>query len=145
MARLSSATVSELTWGAGHASAFCPRHRFPDFIGTYVVRLLHAAGHRIPALDYILPKASLPEGVVFHVCHIRQGRRPVMTFDAVVHHAWLADVGPSMDRPLEFEITKLVGTIRLLEFCRRMGSPHFVFASSSSVCGPESPPCRSRN
>ncbi|MCX6876592.1 MAG: GDP-mannose 4,6-dehydratase, partial [Verrucomicrobia bacterium] len=34
---------------------------------------------------------------------------------------------------------QLVGTIRLLEFCRRTGVPHFVFASSSSVYGKETP------
>ncbi len=44
-----------------------------------------------------------------------------------------------MDRPMEYEITNVTGTIRLLEFCRRMGVPHFVFASSSSVYGPETP------
>jgi UDP-glucuronate 4-epimerase len=44
-----------------------------------------------------------------------------------------------MDRPMEYEITNVIGTIRLLEFCRRMGVPHFVFASSSSVYGPDTP------
>ena len=78
-------------------------------------------------------------GVAFHVCDIRRGDLPDRTFDAVVHLAALAGVRPSMDRPLEYEITNVIGTIRLLEFCRRMGIPHFVFASSSSVYGPETP------
>jgi UDP-glucuronate 4-epimerase len=55
----------------------------------------------------------------------------------VVHLAALAGVRPSMDRPMEYEISNVIGTIRPLEFCRRMGVPHFVFASSSSVYGPE--------
>ena len=109
------------------------------FIGTHVVRHLHAAGHRVTALDYLSPKLPLPEGVAFHVCDIRQGELPDRTFDAVVHLAALAGVRPSMDRPMEYEITNVIGTIRLLEFCRRMGIPHFVFASSSSVYGPETP------
>ena len=109
------------------------------FIGTHVVRHLHAAGHRVTGLDHIPPKNPLPEGVAFHVCDIRQGELPDRTFDAVVHLAALAGVRPSMDRPLEYEITNVIGTIRLLEFCRRMGIPHFVFASSSSVYGPETP------
>ncbi len=109
------------------------------FIGTHVVRHLHAAGHRVTGLDHIPPKNPLPEGVAFHVCDIRQGELPDRTFDAVVHLAALAGVRPSLDRPMEYEITNVIGTIRLLEFCRRMGIPHFVFASSSSVYGPETP------
>ena len=109
------------------------------FIGTHVVRHLHAAGHRVTGLDQIPPKDPLPEGVAFHVCDIRQGELPDRTFDAVVHLAALAGVRPSMDRPIEYEITNVIGTIRLLEFCRRMGVPRFVFASSSSVYGPETP------
>ncbi len=109
------------------------------FIGTHVVRHLHAAGHRVTGLDHIPPKAPLPEGVAFHVCDIRQGELPDRTFDAVVHLAALAGVRPSMDRPMEYETTNVVGTIRLLEWCRRMGVPQFVFASSSSVYGPDTP------
>jgi len=41
-----------------------------------------------------------------------------------------------MDRPLEYEITNVTGTIRLLEFCRRVAVPTFIHASSSSVYGP---------
>ncbi|MEI7957100.1 MAG: NAD-dependent epimerase/dehydratase family protein [Verrucomicrobiota bacterium] len=109
------------------------------FIGTYVVRSLHAAGHRVTGLDQIPPKDPLPEGVAFHVCDIRQGELPDRTFDAVVHLAALAGVRPSLDRPMEYETTNVVGTIRMLEFCRRMGVPQFVFASSSSVYGPDTP------
>ena len=68
-----------------------------------------------------------------------RGELPDKSFDAVVHLAALAGVRPSMDRPLEYEITNVIGTIRLLEFCRRMGVPHFVFASSPSVYGPNTP------
>jgi UDP-glucuronate 4-epimerase len=109
------------------------------FIGTHVVRHLHAAGHRVTGLDHIPPKDPLPEGVAFHVCDIRKGELPARTFDAVVHLAALAGVRPSMDRPMEYEITNIIGTIRLLEFCRSMSIPHFVFASSSSVYGPDTP------
>ena len=109
------------------------------FIGTHVVRHLHAAGHRVTGLDHIPPMNPLPEGVAFHVCDIRKGELPDRAFDAVVHLAALAGVRPSMNRPMEYEITNVIGTIRLLEFCRRMGIPHFVFASSSSVYGPDTP------
>ena len=109
------------------------------FIGTHVVRHLHEAGHKITALDYLPPKEPLPEGVRFEQCDIRQGMFPNLCFDTVVHLAALAGVRPSIDRKLDYEITNVVGTLRLLDFCRRMNVPTFVFASSSSVYGPESP------
>ena len=37
------------------------------------------------------------------------------------------------------ETTNVTGTMRLLEHCRTYGIPRFVFASSSSVYGPDSP------
>ena len=109
------------------------------FIGRHVVRHLHEAGHKVMALDQMPPKDPLPEGVRFYACDIRQGMLPNQTFDVVVHLAALAGVRPSMDRKLDYEMTNVVGTLRLLEHSRRMGTPHFVFASSSSVYGPDTP------
>ena len=109
------------------------------FIGTHVVRHLHESGHRVTALDCAAPKEELPPGVRFHMCDIREGLLPNQSFDAVVHLAALAGVRQSIDRKLDYEFTNVIGTIRLLEHCRRMGIPHFVFASSSSVYGPDAP------
>ena len=39
-----------------------------------------------------------------------------------------------------YEFTNVIGTIRLLDFCRRMEVPTFILASSSSVYGPDTPP-----
>ena len=109
------------------------------FIGSHVVRQLHAAGHRVTALDILKPKFPLPDGVEFRQCDIRQDHFPNRVFDAVVHLAALAGVRPSIHHPLGYHQTNVNGTLRLMEFCRSMGVPHFVFASSSSVYGPTSP------
>jgi UDP-glucuronate 4-epimerase len=109
------------------------------FIGTHIVRHLYEAGHKVTALDQLPPKKPLPDGVRFEVCDIRQGLLPQKTFDAVVHLAALAGVRPSLHDPLGYQFTNVIGTIRLLDHCRKMGTPHFVFASSSSVYGPDTP------
>ena len=51
----------------------------------------------------------------------------------------IAGVRPSLDRPFDNHSTNVIGTMRLLEHCRIHGIPHFVFASSSSVYGPNTP------
>lgn len=56
-------------------------------------------------------------------------------FDAIVHLAALAGVRPSLERPAAYADVNVNGTAVLLEAAVRHGSPHFVFASSSSVYG----------
>lgn len=109
------------------------------FIGTHVIRHLHEAGHKVTALDYRPPNERLPDGIRFHRCDLRDEALPDEGFDAVVHLAALAGVRPSMGRPLDYLATNVVGTVRLLDHCRRFGTPTFVFASSSSVYGPDTP------
>ena len=87
----------------------------------------------------IPPKEPLAEGVRFYPCDIRQGMLPNQRFDAVVHLAALAGVRPSLHRQIDYHATNVLGTLRLLEHCRRFATPHFVFASSSSVYGPSTP------
>ena len=58
-------------------------------------------------------------------------------FDAVVHLDALAGGRLSMTYPIGYHSTNVNGTLRLPEYCRSMQVPHFVFASSSSVYGPD--------
>ncbi len=55
--------------------------------------------------------------------------------DAVVHLAARAGVRPSLAEPLLYEQTNVLGTLTLLEACRKRGIRKFVFASSSSIYG----------
>jgi UDP-glucuronate 4-epimerase len=109
------------------------------FIGTHVVRHLAAAGHRIIGFDLIPPEDRFPDGSIYLCGDIRTARLPHEGIDAVVHLAALAGVRPSMDRPFDYDSTNVTGTMRLLEHCRIHGIQHFVFASSSSVYGPDTP------
>lgn len=55
--------------------------------------------------------------------------------DAVVHLAARAGVRPSLREPVLYEEVNCIGTLRLLEACRRHGPEIFIFGSSSSVYG----------
>jgi UDP-glucuronate 4-epimerase len=56
-------------------------------------------------------------------------------FDLVIHLAAQAGVRHSLNNPLDFVDSNLVGFAHVLEGCRRQNVKHFVYASSSSVYG----------
>lgn len=56
-------------------------------------------------------------------------------YDAIVHLAARAGVRPSIEDPVGYQQSNVVGTQNLLELAREFKTPQFVFASSSSVYG----------
>lgn len=55
--------------------------------------------------------------------------------DAVVHLAARAGVRPSIEHPLEYVKTNILGTVNILELMKKYGVKKMVIASSSSVYG----------
>ncbi len=60
--------------------------------------------------------------------------------DVIVHLAALKGNLPSRERPLDFFRVNTVGTVNLLEACRRLGVKRFLFVSSLTIHGPSSHP-----
>lgn len=56
-------------------------------------------------------------------------------FDAVIHLAAQAGVRYSLENPMSYVDSNLVGFVNILEVCRHNGIKHLVYASSSSVYG----------
>jgi UDP-glucuronate 4-epimerase len=57
---------------------------------------------------------------------------------AIIHLAARAGVRPSIEQPCLYESVNVAGTLNLLEICRQLGIPKFIFGSSSSVYGASS-------
>jgi nucleoside-diphosphate-sugar epimerase len=55
--------------------------------------------------------------------------------DLVVHLAALCGARPSREQPPEFFATNALGTVNVLEACRRAGVPRLLFTSSMTVFG----------
>jgi len=121
------------------------------FIGSHLVDRLLAEGRRVTVVDSLdtfydpaVKRQTLDrhaENPAFraHVLDIRdaEGLRASLKggFDAVVHLAAKAGVRPSVEDPVAYTDVNIRGTQILLQLSLEWGTPHFVFASSSSVYG----------
>ena len=113
------------------------------FIGSHVAEALVQRGDRVRVLD------DLRSGSLANIAHIReriefiQGSvtdaelvaRAVQGVDCVFHHAALASVPLSVERPLVTNEVCVTGTLSVLDAARRAGVRRVVYAASSSAYG----------
>ncbi len=129
------------------------------FIGSHLVEGLLAAGHQVLVLDNfatgrpqnLAPLAQHPRLTV-QAADVTESAaiRPLFAgVDWVFHLAALADIVPSMQRPLDYHRANVDGTASVVECARLAGVKRFVYAASSSCYGipdvyptPETAPIR---
>lgn len=121
------------------------------FIGSAVVERLTGAGHNVVGIDNIndyydinLKYARLKriEDNNFRLIKLDIADREAVKqlfedehFDRVIHLAAQAGVRYSIENPLAYADSNLVGHLNILEGCRHTEVKHLVYASSSSVYG----------
>lgn len=122
------------------------------FIGFHVVQRLCEAGHQVVGLDNLndyydvnLKLARLKvlevESLFSFVKIDLADREDVaelfsqQKFERVIHLAAQAGVRYSIDNPMAYADSNLVGHLTILEGCRNNKVEHLVYASSSSVYG----------
>lgn len=122
------------------------------FIGFFVAQRLIAQGHQVIGLDNLndyydvnLKKSRLSilnEQPLFTFIGMdladRDGIADLFTqhqFNRVIHLAAQAGVRYSIDNPMAYADSNLVGHLTILEGCRQHNVEHLVYASSSSVYG----------
>lgn len=128
------------------------------FIASSVTRLLLEAGHSVVGIDnlndaydvrmkeYRLRKLEHEHNFIFHRLDIAEkdtfsGSSPLRnsSYDAVINLAARAGVRQSVENPWVYVETNITGTLNLLEYCRELGIPKFILASTSSVYGRDAP------
>ncbi len=129
------------------------------FIASKVTEFLLEAGHQIVGIDNLndaydprlkqwrLAQLERRPNFQFHRVDIADldalerrfsedaslGSQP--PYAAVINLAARAGVRPSVENPWVYERTNAVGTLNLLDLCRRFGVKKFVLASTSSLYG----------
>lgn len=115
------------------------------FIGSHLVERLVNAGHSVVVVDNLStgrmenlapvrgsPLVSFVRADVSDVDAIRPAFEGV---ERVFHLAALADIVPSMQRPLDYHRANVDGTMGVLEAARGAGVKKLVYAASSSCYG----------
>ena len=127
------------------------------FIGSRVAELLLEQNHEVRGVDNLCPaydvrlkdyRLARLEGIPgfgFQRADIadREDLSNVWSesgpFDAVINLAARAGVRQSVENPWVYVDTNIVGTLNLLDLCRRDGVGKFVLASTSSLYGANTP------
>ncbi len=115
------------------------------FIGSHLVERLLNDGHKVKVLDNFstgrienLQHLKDNPNLQIQPCDISNAQDTKTHFqDAewVFHLAALADIVPSMQRPLEYFRANVDGTASVLEAARETGVKRFVYTASSSCYG----------
>ena len=122
------------------------------FIGFFVIQRLIAMGYEVVGIDNLndyydvaLKKARLTrldelEAFTFKKLDLanREGMASLFAehkFSRVIHLAAQAGVRYSIENPMAYADSNLIGHLTILEGCRNHNVEHLVYASSSSVYG----------
>jgi UDP-glucose 4-epimerase len=115
------------------------------FIGSHLVERLLRDGHEVCVVDNLatgrLENLAHLKGhgqLAFHKADVSDPAAIAPAFAKaqwVFHLAGLADIVPSIQRPLDYHRANVSGTICVLEAARAAGAERFVYAASSSCYG----------
>lgn len=136
---MSSNPIAMVTGGAG-------------FIGSHMVDLLVAQGFSVRVID------NMTGGCADNIAHHKTNanfaleERDIRSYGPndpffknvkyVFHFAGLGDIVPSIERPIDYMSTNVLGTVHMLECAQKANVSKFVYASSSSCYGLAQVPTR---
>jgi len=96
------------------------------FIGRHISNALLERGDKVRQFDVANNNDIRDQDSVMNA---------IKGVDAAVHLGALAEITYSFERPSEVASVNIIGTINVLEACRKFDVRKFIFASSSSVYG----------
>ena len=122
------------------------------FIGSHMVDLLLGEGFRVHVIDSLvggrLQNLQHHKGnanLAVEVRDIREIEPADPLFkgaEYVFHFAGIGDIVPSIEQPVDYLSTNVMGTVKVLEAARHAGARKLVYAASSSCYGLAQVPTR---
>jgi len=125
------------------------------FIGARTSEMLMQKGHTVTGVDnlnaaydpqvkeYRLSRLEVIPGFQFKKVDISDRAQVFAelggSYDGVINLAAWAGVRASVENPWIFVESNILGTVNMLELCRRDGIPKFLLASTSSIYGSNPP------
>jgi UDP-glucose 4-epimerase len=122
------------------------------FIGSHMVDLLLARGHQVRVFDNLT--GGRERNIAHHagnpalqfirgdILNLEPGDPLFKDVDYVFHFAGIGDIVPSIERPMDYMTTNVLGTVRVLEGARAAKVRKVVYAASSSCYGLAATPTR---
>ena len=122
------------------------------FIGSHMVDLLlgegfcvhvidNLVGGRLQNLEHHKGNANLSVEVR-DICEIEPADPLFKGAEYVFHFAGIGDIVPSIEQPVDYLSTNVMGTVKVLEAARHAGARKLVYAASSSCYGLAQVPTR---
>ncbi len=122
------------------------------FIGSHMVDLLLEKGYEVRVIDNLsgghernLAHHSVDAALTLikeDICTLDPEHAAFKDAKYVFHFAGIGDIVPSIEKPIAYMQTNVLGTVRVLEAARNAGVQKFVYASSSSCYGLADTPTR---
>lgn len=122
------------------------------FIGSHMVDLLLERGYGVRVIDNMTGgRPSNLEHVAGHadlvveqtdIRDLVPGEKVFADARHVFHFAGIGDIVPSIEQPVDYMDTNVMGTVRVLECARAAGAGKLVYAASSSCYGLADVPTR---
>ena len=110
------------------------------FIGSHTADLLISKGHEVIVLDNLSTgnKKNINQKAKFihgDILNVDKYSKKLKNVDAVLHCAAQISVSSSLKNPVKDANVNVLGSLKLLELCRKLGIKKFVFSSTAGVYG----------
>jgi UDP-glucose 4-epimerase len=105
------------------------------FLGSHVADQLSNAGHLVKIFDMKISPwlRDDQEMIVGDLMNIENIENAIKDSDIVYHFAALSDLNDAINKPLETVRINVLGTVQILDICRKYAIKRFIYASTVYV------------